>query len=65
MFYRNSKKHAYVHTLCLLLGLLIVRGLGLGYVVVKSASSTDAVSLFRLVFLWLSAEVRISTLRQW
>ena len=49
IFYRNSKKHGCVNTLRL--ELRPVRGRGLGYTRVKSVSSTDAVSLFRLVSL--------------
>ena len=42
----------------------LVRGLGLSYTRVKSASSTGALSLFRLVSLRFSAEVHILTLRR-
>ena len=43
MFYRNSEKHCYVNTLRVELRLF--RGLVVGYTRVKSASSTDAMSL--------------------
>ena len=62
MFYRNSKKHDYVNTLRL--ALRLVRGLEVGYIVVKSASSTGTVSLVTLVSLRFSAEVHTSTSRR-